>query len=46
VIGLDGTTLAATVLGIADDGTLRIRDDQGEEKHVIAGDVTLAKEPA
>ena len=38
--------LTGTVLGIADDGTLRIRDDAGEERRVVAGDVTLAKEPS
>jgi BirA family biotin operon repressor/biotin-[acetyl-CoA-carboxylase] ligase len=46
VIELDGTRLPGTVLGIADDGTLRLRDDGGRERRVIAGDVTLAKEPA
>jgi BirA family biotin operon repressor/biotin-[acetyl-CoA-carboxylase] ligase len=46
VIELDGARLPGTVLGIADDGTLRLRDDGGRERRVIAGDVTLAKEPA
>jgi BirA family biotin operon repressor/biotin-[acetyl-CoA-carboxylase] ligase len=43
---LGGGTLSGTVLGIADDGTLRIEDDEGIERRVIAGDVTLDKEHA
>ncbi len=46
VIELNGARLPGTVLGIADDGTLRLRDDAGRERRIIAGDVTLAKEPA
>ena len=46
VIELGGGRLAGTVLGIAEDGTLRIEDDGGVERRVVAGDVTLAKEPA
>ncbi len=32
------------VLGIGGDGSLRLRDDAGQEQRVLAGDVTLAKE--
>jgi BirA family biotin operon repressor/biotin-[acetyl-CoA-carboxylase] ligase len=46
VVELGGASQAGEVLGIADDGTLRIRDDRGHERQVIAGDVTLAKENA
>lgn len=44
VLELGGGTLPGTVLGIADDGTLRIRNERGAEERVIAGDVTLSKE--
>lgn len=30
-----------TVLGLADDGSLRLREDDGKEAHVIAADVTI-----
>jgi BirA family biotin operon repressor/biotin-[acetyl-CoA-carboxylase] ligase len=46
VLELGGARQAGVVLGIADDGTLRIRDDGGAEHRVIAGDVTLSKETA
>ena len=43
---LDGTTRAeGVVLGMGSDGSLRLRDAQGREQRVLAGDVTLAKEP-
>lgn len=43
-LGSDGPETAGRVLGIDDEGALRIEDDGGEEVRVIAGDVTLAKE--
>lgn len=33
--------LAGVVLGLASDGTLRVRDAQGNERRVVAGDVTV-----
>ena len=34
----------ATALGIADDGALRVRDGDGRERHVHAGDVSVRAE--
>ena len=45
VQGLDGTQIRGTALGIDDDGALRILTSGGETRRVIAGDVTIAKEP-
>jgi BirA family biotin operon repressor/biotin-[acetyl-CoA-carboxylase] ligase len=38
--------LEGIVLGIADDGALRLRREDGREERVLAGDVTIVKEPA
>lgn len=46
VIGLGGEEMAGVVSGIAADGALLIDRDGGGNERVIAGDVTLAKEPA
>jgi BirA family biotin operon repressor/biotin-[acetyl-CoA-carboxylase] ligase len=46
VLELDGSELAGTALGIDADGALRIRGDDGAERRVVAGDVTIAKEGA
>jgi len=46
VVELVGTEIEGTAVGIDSDGALRIRLDHGEETRVVAGDVTLAKEPA
>jgi BirA family biotin operon repressor/biotin-[acetyl-CoA-carboxylase] ligase len=43
---LDGSQLAGTALGIDGDGALRLRGDDGRERRVVAGDVTIAKESA
>ena len=42
--GPDPTGFAGVALGIDAQGALRVRRDDGEVVHVIAGDVTLAKE--
>lgn len=36
-----GTTQQGTVAGMADDGTLRLVSDDGDEMRVVAGDVTV-----
>jgi BirA family biotin operon repressor/biotin-[acetyl-CoA-carboxylase] ligase len=41
-----GGELAGTCLGIDADGALRLRRDDGGIARVVAGDVTIAKEPA
>jgi BirA family biotin operon repressor/biotin-[acetyl-CoA-carboxylase] ligase len=41
---LEGSELAACVLGIDADGALRVRRDDGAELRVVAGDVTIVKE--
>lgn len=46
VMELAGNEIEGTVIGIAQDGTLRIEKDDGGETRVIAGDVTIAKENA
>lgn len=45
IVELVGTEIEGTAVGIDSDGALRIRLDHGDETRVIAGDVTLAKEP-
>jgi len=44
VLELDGEETRGVALGIDPDGALRIRGEDGAERRVIAGDVTLAKE--
>ena len=46
VLELDGSEIAGRALGIDADGALRVQQDDGQELRVVAGDVTLAKEPA
>ena len=46
VMELAGNEIEGTVIGIAQDGRLRIEKDDGGETRVIAGDVTIAKENA
>ncbi len=46
VLELGGRELAGTCLGIDADGALRLRRDDGVIARVVAGDVTIAKEPA
>jgi BirA family biotin operon repressor/biotin-[acetyl-CoA-carboxylase] ligase len=46
VLELGGGELSGTALGIAPDGALRVRGNDGSESRVIAGDVTLARENA
>ena len=46
VVELGADETKGTALGIDEDGALRIRRDDGSEARVVAGDVTLAKEPA
>ncbi len=46
VRGTGGDEITGVVTGIASDGALLIDRDGGENVKVIAGDVTLAKEPA
>jgi len=44
---LDGATRAGTVLGIDEDGALRIAPEGGgPPERIVAGDVTLEKEPS
>jgi BirA family biotin operon repressor/biotin-[acetyl-CoA-carboxylase] ligase len=44
---LDGGVRAGTVVGIDGEGALRLRPQHGDaEERVVAGDVTLEKEPA
>jgi BirA family biotin operon repressor/biotin-[acetyl-CoA-carboxylase] ligase len=42
---MDGGRQSGTAMGIDDDGALRLKLDGGEEFRVVAGDVTIAKEP-
>jgi BirA family biotin operon repressor/biotin-[acetyl-CoA-carboxylase] ligase len=42
---MDGRESSGTAVGIDGDGALRLRTDDGEERRVIAGDVTIAKDP-
>jgi BirA family biotin operon repressor/biotin-[acetyl-CoA-carboxylase] ligase len=46
VLELGAGETQGTALGIDADGALRLRRDDGVETRVVAGDVTLAKEPA
>jgi BirA family biotin operon repressor/biotin-[acetyl-CoA-carboxylase] ligase len=46
VADAEGRETAGRVLGVAPDGSLRLRDDAGREHRVVAGDVTVAKEDA
>lgn len=46
VLQVGGDELAGTCLGIDADGALRLRRDDGGIARVVAGDVTIAKEPA
>lgn len=46
VADADGRETAGTALGVAPDGSLRLRDDAGREHRVVAGDVTVVKERA
>jgi len=46
VMELGGAEWAGTCLGIDADGALRLRRDDGSIARVVAGDVTIAKEPA
>ncbi len=43
---LDGSEISGTALGIDVDGALRVARDDGCEVRVVAGDVTIVKEPA
>jgi biotin-(acetyl-CoA carboxylase) ligase len=44
VVELGGSEMRGIALGIDFQGALRVRDERGETRRVIAGDVTLAKE--
>lgn len=44
VIDVGGGESAGCVLGIDADGALRLREDDGETRRVVSGDVTLAKD--
>jgi BirA family biotin operon repressor/biotin-[acetyl-CoA-carboxylase] ligase len=41
---MDGRESSGTAIGIDGDGALRLRTDDGVERRVIAGDVTIAKD--
>ncbi len=45
VVELGAEETQGVAVGIDEDGALRIRRDDGSETRVVAGDVTLAKEP-
>ena len=42
---LDGRELSGTALGIDADGALRLKLDTGDERRIIAGDVTIVRDP-
>jgi BirA family biotin operon repressor/biotin-[acetyl-CoA-carboxylase] ligase len=44
VVELDGSERSGTAIGIDADGALRIRQPDGNETRVIAGDVSMARE--
>jgi biotin-(acetyl-CoA carboxylase) ligase len=46
VLDLAGKEILGVALGIDSDGALRVKQDDGAELRVIAGDVTIAKEGA
>ncbi len=46
VLELDGTRQSGVAEGVATDGALLLRRDDGELSRVVAGDVTIAKENA
>jgi BirA family biotin operon repressor/biotin-[acetyl-CoA-carboxylase] ligase len=46
VLELDGTRQTGVAEGVAGDGALLLRRDDGELSRVLAGDVTIAKENA
>jgi len=46
VTQMDGGEQSGTAVGIDTDGALRLKLDGGDECRVVAGDVTIAKDPA